>query len=148
MSVRDGVRTFYRLYSQAHGKVRAGDKTPGYVQHIGAIGELLPEARFIHIIRDGRGAMASLRTMWFAPSRDISDLARFWCNLVIAGRAAASEGYPIKGYFLWSLMDNFEWADGYSKRFGLHYVDFKTQKRTPKLSAEWYREVIARNAVE
>jgi beta-glucosidase len=61
---------------------------------------------------------------------------------------AASEGYPIKGYFLWSLMDNYEWADGYSKRFGLHYVDFKTQKRTPKLSAEWYREVIARNAVE
>lgn len=61
---------------------------------------------------------------------------------------AASEGYPIKGYFLWSLMDNFEWADGYSKRFGLHYVDYKTLKRTPKLSAEWYREVIARNAVE
>jgi beta-glucosidase len=61
---------------------------------------------------------------------------------------AASEGYPIKGYFLWSLMDNFEWADGYSKRFGIHYVDFKTLKRTPKLSAEWYRQVIARNAVE
>jgi beta-glucosidase len=61
---------------------------------------------------------------------------------------AASEGYPIKGYFLWSLLDNFEWADGYSKRFGIHYVDFKTQARTPKLSAEWYREVIARNAVE
>jgi beta-glucosidase len=61
---------------------------------------------------------------------------------------AASEGYPIKGYFLWSLLDNYEWADGYNKRFGLHYVDFKTQTRTPKLSAEWYREVIARNAVE
>ncbi|MGA2022851.1 MAG: GH1 family beta-glucosidase [Candidatus Sulfotelmatobacter sp.] len=61
---------------------------------------------------------------------------------------AASEGYPIKGYFLWSLMDNYEWADGYSKRFGIHYVDFKTQQRTPKLSAEWYREVISRNAVE
>ena len=61
---------------------------------------------------------------------------------------AASEGYPIKGYFLWSLLDNYEWADGYSKRFGLHYVDFKTQTRTPKLSADWYREVIARNAVE
>ena len=60
---------------------------------------------------------------------------------------AASEGYPVKGYFLWSLMDNFEWADGYSKRFGIHYVDFKTQKRTPKQSAEYYREVIARNAV-
>jgi beta-glucosidase len=61
---------------------------------------------------------------------------------------AASEGYPVKGYFLWSLLDNFEWADGYSKRFGIHYVDFKTQKRTPKLSAEWYRDVIAKNMVE
>jgi len=60
---------------------------------------------------------------------------------------AAAEGYPVKGYFLWSLLDNFEWADGYSKRFGIHYVDFKTQKRTAKLSAEWYREVIAQNAV-
>ncbi len=60
---------------------------------------------------------------------------------------AVSEGYPVKGYFLWSLMDNFEWADGYSKRFGIHYVDFKTLKRTPKLSAEWYREAIARNSV-
>jgi beta-glucosidase len=60
---------------------------------------------------------------------------------------AASEGYPIKGYFLWSLLDNYEWADGYSKRFGIHYVDFKTQKRTPKLSAEWYKEMIARNAL-
>ena len=61
---------------------------------------------------------------------------------------AAEEGYPVKGYFLWSLMDNFEWADGYSKRFGVHYVDFKTQKRTPKLSAKWYAQVIAKNSVE
>ena len=58
---------------------------------------------------------------------------------------AVAEGYPLKGYFLWSLMDNFEWADGYSKRFGIHYVDFATQRRIPKLSAAWYREVIARN---
>jgi beta-glucosidase len=60
---------------------------------------------------------------------------------------AVTEGFPVKGYFLWSLLDNFEWADGYSKRFGVHYVDFKTQKRTPKLSAEWYREAIRRNSV-
>jgi beta-glucosidase len=60
---------------------------------------------------------------------------------------ASTEGFPVKGYFLWSLLDNFEWADGYSKRFGIHYVDFKTEKRTAKLSAEWYREAIRRNAV-
>jgi beta-glucosidase len=60
---------------------------------------------------------------------------------------AAAEGFPVKGYFLWSLLDNFEWADGYGKRFGIHYVDFKTEQRTAKLSAEWYREAIRRNAV-
>jgi beta-glucosidase len=60
---------------------------------------------------------------------------------------ATAEGFPVKGYFLWSLMDNFEWADGYSKRFGIHYVDFKTEKRIPKLSAKWYRAAIAKNAV-
>jgi beta-glucosidase len=60
---------------------------------------------------------------------------------------AAAEGFPVKGYFLWSLLDNFEWIDGYSKRFGIHYVDFKTQRRIPKLSAEWYRTLIARNVL-
>src|SRR5882757_11460105 len=58
-----------------------------------------------------------------------------------------SEGVPVKGYFLWSLLDNFEWADGYEKRFGIVYVDFKTQKRTPKLSAEFYHNMIVRNAL-
>jgi len=62
-------------------------------------------------------------------------------------RRAVVEGYPLKGYFLWSLMDNFEWADGYTKRFGIHYVDFATQKRTPKLSAAWYREVIRQGRI-
>ena len=58
---------------------------------------------------------------------------------------AVSEGWPLRGYFLWSLMDNFEWKYGYEKRFGLYHVDFKTQKRTPKLSAHYYRELIRRN---
>ena len=57
------------------------------------------------------------------------------------------EGVPVKGYFLWSLLDNYEWADGYEKRFGITYVDFQTQKRTPKLSAHYYQEVIANNCV-
>jgi beta-glucosidase len=58
-----------------------------------------------------------------------------------------SEGVPVKGYFCWSLLDNYEWADGYGKRFGITYVDFKTQKRTPKLSAKFYKNLIARNGL-
>lgn len=54
-------------------------------------------------------------------------------------------GAPVKGYYHWSLMDNFEWALGYGKRFGIVHVDFKTQKRTLKDSALWYKEVIAAN---
>src|SRR5262249_44885282 len=60
---------------------------------------------------------------------------------------ATADGVPVKGYFQWSLMDNFEWGAGYGKRFGLVYVDFKTQTRTPKLSAAWFREAARRNAV-
>lgn len=65
-----------------------------------------------------------------------------------AGHAAINEdGVDLRGYFVWSLMDNFEWALGYSKRFGLVQVDFATGKRTPKQSAAWYAEVIRRNAI-
>ncbi len=49
--------------------------------------------------------------------------------------------------FAGGQLDNFEWSAGYSMRFGIHYVDYKTLKRTPKLSAEWYREAIRQNAV-
>jgi beta-glucosidase len=55
---------------------------------------------------------------------------------------AVNDGYPVTGYFPWSLMDNFEWADGYSRRFGMVHVDYETQKRTPKLSYYWYQQVI------
>ncbi len=62
------------------------------------------------------------------------------------GRAIA-DGVDGMGYFQWSLMDNFEWAEGYAKRFGLVHVDYTTQKRTLKDSAHWYKNVIANNAV-
>jgi beta-glucosidase len=52
-----------------------------------------------------------------------------------------SDGYPVKGYFAWSLMDNFEWAEGYRMRFGLVYVDYETQERMIKKSGKWYREL-------
>ena len=60
---------------------------------------------------------------------------------------ATAEGVPVQGYFLWSLLDNFEWSDGLERRYGLYRVDFETLQRTPKLSVSFYREVIARNAV-
>ncbi len=58
---------------------------------------------------------------------------------VAACRDAVARGLPLRGYFAWSLMDNWEWAFGYSRRFGLVYVDYETQSRTPKLSAEWLK---------
>jgi beta-glucosidase len=78
---------------------------------------------------------------------DDADRIMYLRNYVGQFQHAVAEGYPLKGYFLWSLLDNFEWADGYGKRFGLHYVDFATQKRTPKLSAAWYKEVIRQNRI-
>ena len=54
---------------------------------------------------------------------------------------AIEEGVDLRGYFCWTLMDNFEWAHGYDKRFGLHYVDFETLERVPKKSAKWYGQV-------
>jgi beta-glucosidase len=78
---------------------------------------------------------------------DDADRIMYLRNYIANFHRAASEGYPLKGYFLWSLMDNFEWADGYTKRFGVHYVDFETGKRMRKLSAAWYRELVARNAL-
>ena len=76
-----------------------------------------------------------------------TDRVMYLRNYLTNMQRGTSEGIPLKGYFLWSLMDNFEWADGYTNRFGLHYVDFKTQKRTPKLSADYYKEVIAKNSL-
>jgi beta-glucosidase len=60
---------------------------------------------------------------------------------------ASSEGYPIRGYFLWSLMDNFEWSWGYDRRFGITHIDYRTQKRLPKSSYHWYTECIRQNRV-
>ena len=76
-----------------------------------------------------------------------TDRTMFLRNYLTQLHRAVSEGVPVKGYFCWSLLDNYEWADGYGKRFGIVYVDFKTQKRTPKLSAQFYKATIAANAV-
>ncbi len=66
---------------------------------------------------------------------------------LIACHKARTAGVPLDGYFAWSLMDNFEWAFGYGKRFGLVYVDYETQKRTLKQSAQWYRELVTSRVI-
>ncbi len=76
-----------------------------------------------------------------------TDRIMFLRNNLMHLQRATAEAVPVKGYFLWSLMDNFEWGDGFGTRFGLVYVDFQTQKRTPKLSAAYFREMAGRNAV-
>ena len=60
-------------------------------------------------------------------------------------RDAIDAGSPVKGYYQWSLLDNFEWALGYEKRFGIVHVDFTTQKRTIKDSGRWYTEIVKSN---
>jgi beta-glucosidase len=63
----------------------------------------------------------------------------------VAMHRAIQAGVPLAGYFLWSLLDNFEWSFGYSQRFGIVWVDYKTQKRYLKDSAKWYKNVIKKN---
>ncbi len=84
-----------------------------------------------------------------APNRDgyVSDPARaaYLVDHLEAVARAAAQGVPVKGYFAWSLLDNFEWAYGFRPRFGLVYVDYETQRRTLKLSGHTYRDLIARH---
>ncbi|MFG1759355.1 GH1 family beta-glucosidase [Micromonospora echinofusca] len=77
---------------------------------------------------------------------DVDRLAYFDAHLR-AAHEAIEAGVPLRGYFAWSLMDNFEWAWGYTKRFGMVHVDYDTQVRIPKSSARWYAEVIRRNGL-
>lgn len=78
---------------------------------------------------------------------DLDRIAYLEAYLSAAHRAMA-EGANVQGYFVWSLLDNFEWAEGYSKRFGITYVNYETQKRLPKDSFYWYQEVIQNNGFE
>jgi beta-glucosidase len=73
---------------------------------------------------------------------DDLDRRRYIARHIDAVRAAVCEGIDVRGYFAWSLMDNYEWAEGYRMRFGIVHVDFATQRRTPKSSARWYSKLI------
>jgi Sulfotransferase family len=90
-NLADGTRCFFRLYAQQRGKSRWGDKTPYYRVMMPRIQALLPEARFIHLIRDGRDIALSLGPLWFGPGDDISKQAEFWVRHVTKAREAGGE---------------------------------------------------------
>lgn len=109
--------------------------TPRFLQEIWGVKE-------IYITENGCAAEDKLT----ADGRVLDiDRVNFLRNYLTQMQRATAEGVPVRGYFLWSMLDNFEWTMGYSQRFGITYVDYKTQKRTPKLSYEFYKSVIATN---
>jgi beta-glucosidase len=79
------------------------------------------------------------------PNGQVNDpeRVRYLADHLAEVASAIDDGVDVRGYFVWSLLDNFEWADGYSRRFGIYYVDFGTQRRIAKSSARWYRDLIA-----
>jgi Sulfotransferase family len=85
-TVGEGVRVFYRLYAARFGKARWGDKTPAYCLHMDRIERLLPEARFVHIIRDGRDVALSVRGLWFSPGDRVEDAALRWRDWILTAR--------------------------------------------------------------
>lgn len=100
--------------------------------------------RAIYITENGSDGNDTL-----TPQGEVFDTERvmYLRNYLSQLSRSIAEGVPVKGYFCWSLLDNFEWSEGYEKRFGLIYVDYATQKRTPKLSAAFYKSVISMNSV-
>jgi beta-glucosidase len=112
-------KSIWDTYAHTPGKIRRHVRT-------------LWDAKEIHITENG---CASDDTV--APDGVVYDTDRvmFLRSHLPELQRATAEGVPVKGYFQWSLMDNFEWTAGYGNRFGIVYVDFKTQKRTPKASA-------------
>lgn len=87
----DGFRVFYRMYAAKFHKPRWGDKTPLYGLHMPMLQQRLPEAHFIHIIRDGRGCAASLREQWFSPGRSMAIQARHWRDNVTTTRSNGAQ---------------------------------------------------------
>jgi beta-glucosidase len=87
---------------------------------------------------------------WVGADGHVHDTYRieFTRQYLQALKPAIRDGVDVRGYFHWSLLDNFEWAEGYKQRFGLVHVDYPTQKRTPKDSAAWYAEVIRTNGAD
>jgi beta-glucosidase len=98
----------------------------------------------IYITENGRAVCD-----YVDPEGDVDDEERlaFLDAYFRAAHSAIEQGVDLRGYMVWSFLDNFEWGEGYSKRFGIVLVDYGTQRRIPKMSAHWYKEVIERNGL-
>ncbi|KAL0913004.1 hypothetical protein M5K25_016433 [Dendrobium thyrsiflorum] len=94
------------------------------------------------IITENGYAQKSDRKLSMEDFINDEDRVEFLSSYLTSLSRAIRKGADVRGYFIWSLIDNFEWVFGYSERFGLFYVDFNTQQRTPKLSAKWYKEFL------
>jgi beta-glucosidase len=148
-----GVNNYFRFV------VGAGDDGPRFVanpeaQHTDMGWEVHPDGLYRLLVRIARdyappaiyvtenGAAFGDVRVHDGAVHDPERIAYLDGHIDAVGRAAA-EGAPVKGYFVWSFLDNFEWGHGYSKRFGVVYVDYPTLERVPKDSFYWYRDLIA-----
>jgi beta-glucosidase len=151
-----GVNYYFRVVAEAGAN---GDGPPVFAHVPGATytdmgWEVYPEGlyeclvrvareyrpRAIHVTENG-AAFGDVRLH----DGSVSDPERrdFLAGHLDAIQRAIAHGAPVQGYFVWSLLDNFEWANGYAKRFGIVYVDYPTLERVPKESFHWYRDFIA-----
>jgi beta-glucosidase len=98
----------------------------------------------LYITENGRAAEDYVN-----PQGEVDDIerVRYLNTHLEAAARAIKDGASLAGYFVWSLLDNFEWAWGYQKRFGIVFVDFGNQRRIPKASAHFYADVVRANAV-
>jgi beta-glucosidase len=106
--------------------------------------ETYPGLPPVYVTENGRAAADTVE----AGAVEDTDRIRYVDGHLRALARAVEAGVDVRGYFLWTLLDNFEWAAGYAKRFGLVHVDYDTLERLPKASFEWYREVIASRVTE
>lgn len=141
-----------------HGKEFEMDATEGVAERTEMGWEVYPEGLYEMLMRVTReyafpALYVTENGAAFAdqvgPNRQVDDPKRvdYLRRYLTQAARAIAEGAPLRGYFVWSLLDNFEWAYGYGKRFGLVYVDYETQARIPKTSARWYSRVIAENRI-
>lgn len=99
-----------------------------------------PNAPTIYLTENGMALKEQLNEDYTVDDSRRIDFIDQHLEQVLKARKA---GVNIQGYFVWSLQDQFSWANGYNKRYGLFYVDFKTQKRYPKKSAYWFKQLAA-----